>query len=114
MGKGLGNLIKQAQKLTAEMARVQEELAEKTVEASAGGGMVTVVANGQQEILSIKIEPEVVNDDDIEMLQDLIFAAVNEVLRKARDMATEEMGKVAKGLPIAGLNIPGLNMPGLT
>jgi hypothetical protein len=72
------------------------------------------VANGQQEILSIKIEPEVVNDDDIEMLQDLIFAAVNEVLRKARDMATEEMGKVAKGLPIAGLNIPGLNMPGLT
>ncbi len=114
MGKGLGNLIKQAQKLTAEMARVQEELAEKTVEASAGGGMVTVVANGQQEILSIKIEPEVVNDDDIEMLQDLIFAAVNEALKKARDMATEEMGKVAKGLPIAGLNIPGLNMPGLT
>lgn len=114
MAKGLGNLFKQAQKLTADMARVQEELAKKTVEASAGGGMVTVVANGQQEIVSIKIEPEVVNKEDVEMLQDLVFAAVNEALRKARDMATEEMGKIAKGLPIAGLNIPGLNIPGLT
>ena len=113
MAKGLGNLLKQAQKLTAEMARVQKELAEKTVEASAGGGMVTVVANGQQEIVSMKIDPEVVDKDDVEMLQDLIHAAVNEALRKARDMATEEMEKITKGLPIAGLNIPGLNLPGL-
>jgi DNA-binding YbaB/EbfC family protein len=114
MGKGIGNLIKQAQKLTADMAKVQEELAEKTVEASVGGGMVTVVANGQQEIVSIKIEPEVVNEGDVDMLQDLVFAAVNDALRKARDMANEEMGKIAKGLPIAGMKIPGLNLPGLT
>jgi DNA-binding YbaB/EbfC family protein len=114
MAKGLGNLVKQAQKITADMARVQEELAGKTVEASAGGGMVTVVVNGQQEIVSIQVEPEVVNKDDVEMLQDLVLAAANEALRKARDMAAEEMAKVTRGLPIAGLKIPGLNLPGLT
>jgi DNA-binding YbaB/EbfC family protein len=114
MPKGLGNLVKQAQKITEDMARVQQELAGKTVEATAGGGMVTVVANGQQEIVSIKVEPEVVSADDIEMLQDLMLAAANEALRKARDMAAEEMSRVTKGLPIAGLKIPGLNIPGLT
>lgn len=114
MAKGLGNLVKQAQKLTAEMARVQEELGKKTVEASAGGGMVTVVANGQQEIVSVKIDPEVVDREEVEMLQDLIFAATNEALRKARDMISEEMAKITSGLPIAGLKIPGLNIPGLT
>jgi len=114
MAKGLGHLVKQAQKITEDMARIQQELAGKTVEASAGGGMVTVVANGQQEIVSIKIEPEVVSADDMEMLQDLVLAAANEALRKARDMAAEEMSKVTKGLPIAGLKIPGLNIPGLT
>jgi DNA-binding YbaB/EbfC family protein len=114
MGKGLGSLVKQAQKVAAEMARVQEELAGKTVEASAGGGMVTVVANGQQEIVSMKVEPEVVDKDDVEMLQDLILAATNEALRKSRDMAAEEMKKVTSGLPIAGMKIPGLNIPGLT
>jgi hypothetical protein len=108
MAKGLGDIFKQAQKLTAEMARVQQELANKTVEASAGGGMVTVVANGQQEIVSIKIDPEVVSKDDVEMLQDLVLAATNEALRKVRDMIAEEMAKVAGGLPIAGLKIPGL------
>jgi DNA-binding YbaB/EbfC family protein len=113
MAKGFGNLLKQAQKLTAEMARVQEELAGKTVEASVGGGMVTVVASGQREIVSIKIDPEVVNKDDVEMLQDLVFAAVNDALRKAQAMADEEMGKITKGLPMSGMNIPGLNIPGL-
>jgi hypothetical protein len=114
MGKGFGDLVKQAQKIAADMGRVQEELAQKRVEASAGGGMVTVVVNGQQEIVSIKVDPEVVNKDDVEMLQDLVLAAGNEALRKARDMAAEEMAKVTHGLPIAGLKIPGLNLPGLT
>jgi len=114
MAKVLGNLLKQAQKITAEMAKVQEELAKKTVEATTGGGMVTVVANGQREILSVKIDPEVVDPQDVEMLQDLISAATNEALRKVRDMIAEEMGKITSGLPIAGLNIPGLNIPGLT
>jgi len=114
MGKGLGNLVKQAQKVAAEMGRVQEELAGKTVEATAGGGMVTVVANGQQGIVSIKVDPEVIDKDDVEMLQDLVLAATNEALRKSRDMADEEMKKVTSGLPIAGMKIPGLNIPGLT
>ena len=114
MAKGFGNLLKQAQKLTADMARVQEELAGKTVEASAGGGMVTAVANGRQEIVSITVDPEVVSKEEVEMLQDLVLAAVNEALRKARDMAAEEMAKVTRGLPIAGLKIPGLDLPGMT
>jgi DNA-binding YbaB/EbfC family protein len=101
--KNMGSLMKQAQKIQAEMARVQEELSRKTVEASAGGGMVTVVANGKQEIMSVKIDPEVMKLGDIEMLQDLVLAAVNEALKKAQQMITEEMGKIT-----GGLNIPGL------
>lgn len=103
----MGNLLKQAQQFQAKMAKLQEELGDRTVETSAGGGMVTVVVNGRQEILSIKIEPEVINPDDREMLQDLILAAVNDGLSKARDMVNEEMGKLT-----SGLNIP--NIPGLT
>ena len=103
----MGNLLKQAQQFQAKMAKLQEELGDRTVETSAGGGMVTVVVNGRQEILSIKIEPEVINPDDQEMLQDLILAAVNDGLSKARDMVNEEMGKLT-----SGLNIP--NIPGLT
>ena len=95
--------MKQAQKIQAEMARVQEELSRKTVEASAGGGMVTVVANGKQEIISVKIEPEVVTSGDIEMIQDLVLAAVNEALKKSQEMVAEEMRKIT-----GGLNIPGL------
>ena len=83
--------MKQAQKMQAQIAKIQEELAQKTVEASAGGGMVSVVANGKQEIVSIKIEPEVVDPKDVEMLQDLVVAAVNEALRKAREAMEEEM-----------------------
>ena len=103
----MGNLLKQAQQLQTKMARLQEELEEKTVEASSGGGMVTVVVNGRHEILSISIEPEVINPDDQEMLQDLILAAINDGLAKARNMVNEEMGKLT-----GGMNLP--NIPGLT
>ncbi len=101
--KNLGSIMKQAQKMQAQIAKIQEELAQKTVEASAGGGMVSVVASGKQEIVSIKIEPEVVDPKDVEMLQDLVVAAVNEALRKAQEMIAEEMSKVTGGLQIPGL-----------
>ena len=101
--KGMGNMMKQAQKLQSQMMKLQEELADKTVESSSGGGMVTVVANGRQQIVSIQIENEVVDPDDVEMLQDLILAAVNDALAKAQEMVSSEMGK-----PTGGLNIPGL------
>ena len=101
--KNLGNIMKQAQKMQAQIAKVQEELADKTVEASAGGGMVTVVVNGKQEVLSIKIEPEVIDVQDAEMLQDLVVAAVNEGLRKSQEMVAEEMKKITGGLQIPGL-----------
>lgn len=102
----MGNLMKQAQQFQAKMAKLQEELGEKTVEASAGGGMVSVVANGRQEIISIKIETEVIDPDDPEMLQDLILAAVNDALSKAKSMVNEEMGKLTHGLNLP--NVPGL------
>jgi hypothetical protein len=101
--KNMGALLKQAQKMQAEMARIQEELSHKTVEASAGGGMVTVVADGKHQIISVKVDPEVIKMNDIEMLQDLITAAVNEALKKAQEMIAEEMGKIT-----GGFNIPGL------
>ena len=101
--KNLGNIMKQAQKMQAQIAKVQEELADKTVEASSGGGMVTVVVNGKQEVLSIKIEPEVIDAQDKEMLQDLVVAAVNEGLRKSQEMVAEEMKKITGGLQIPGL-----------
>jgi nucleoid-associated protein EbfC len=102
----MGNLLKQAQQFQAKMAKLQEELGERTVDASSGGGMVTVVANGKQEILSLTIDPEVIDPEDREMLQDLIIAAVNDALVKAKNMVQEEMGKLTHGL-----NIP--NLPGL-
>lgn len=102
----MGKLMKQAQQLQAKMAKMQEELSEKTVEASAGGGMVTAVANGKQEVVSIHIEKEVIDPDDAEMLQDLIMAAVNDALNRAKDMMNEEMGKLTKGMNIPGL--PGM------
>lgn len=104
MAKGMfGDMMKQAKKLQQEMGKIQEEARQKTVEATVGGGMVTVVANGAMEILSIKIEREVVNPEETEMLQDLILAATNEALRRAQQMVNEEMGKLT-----GGLNIPGL------
>ncbi len=95
--------MKQAQQLQSKMARMQEEMAQKTIEASAGGGMVKVVANGKQEVVSIHIEKEVVDPDDIEMLQDLILAAVNEALVQSQKMVSDEMSKLT-----GGMNIPGL------
>ena len=107
MAKGF-NPLQQVKALQEKMAKMQEELAFKKVEASAGGGMVTVVVNGRQEVLSIKIDPQVVDPEDIEMLQDLVVAAVNDALRRAQEMIAAEMGKLAGGLNIPGLNIPGL------
>ncbi len=101
--KNIGSLMKQAQKMQAQIAKVQEELAKKTIEASAGGGMVSVVVNGKQEVVSIKIEPEVIDSNDKEMLQDLVVAAVNEALRKSQEMVSEEMSKITGGLQIPGL-----------
>lgn len=86
-----------------QMMEIQEELADRTVEATVGGGMVTVVANGQQDILSIRIDPEVVDPNDVEMLQDLVLAAVNEAHRKAQELMTQEMNKLTGGLKIPGL-----------
>ncbi|MEA3241167.1 MAG: YbaB/EbfC family nucleoid-associated protein [Pseudomonadota bacterium] len=105
MAKGMGNLLKQAQQMQAKMAKIQEEVGARTVESSAGGGMVTVVANGKQEILSISIEPQVVDPDDIDMLQDLVVAAINQVLKEAGEMMSAEMGKVTGGMQIPGLNM---------
>jgi len=104
------NLMKQAQELQKKVKKMQEELENKIVEATSGGGMITVTANGRQEILSIKIEPEVVNPDDVEMLEDLILAAVNEAKRKSEELAQEEMKKITGGMNIPGIgnmNIPG-------
>ena len=101
--KGLGDLMKQAQRMKAEMGRIQAEVAAKTVEGSAGGGMVTVVANGKGEILSVRIDPEVARGEDQEMLQDLVTAAANDALRKARELLTQEVSRVAGGLGLPGL-----------
>jgi len=103
MTKGLGNILKQAQQMQARISQLQEEMAGKSVEAASGGGMVKIVMNGRQEILSVRIDPEVVNREEIEMLQDLIAAAVNEAIRKSQEMMQEEMKKIT-----GGLNIPGL------
>lgn len=101
--KMLGDMMRQAQKLQEQMMKTQEEAKKKTVEASAGGGMVTAVASGAGELVSIKIEKDVVNPDDVEMLQDLILAASNEALRRAQEMVSEEMSKLTGGLQIPGL-----------
>jgi hypothetical protein len=103
MSKNLGNILKQAQKMQAKMAEIQDEMADKTVEASSGGGMVTVVANGKQEVVSVVVDSEIAGSDDLEMLQDLIVAAVNEALKKSKELMSEEMGKVTSGLGIPGM-----------
>lgn len=101
--KGMGNMMKQAQKLQSKMLKLQGELAEKTVETTSGGGMVKVVANGRQQIVSIQIEEEVIDPDDVEMLQDLILAAINDALAKSQEMISGEMSKLT-----GGINIPGM------
>jgi DNA-binding YbaB/EbfC family protein len=106
MAKGIGgmaNLLKQAQEMQAQISKIQEELAQKTVGGSAGGGMVEVTVNGQLNLTAIKIEPAVVSADEREMLEDLILAAVNDGMRKARDMVSAEMSKVTGGFKVPGL-----------
>lgn len=103
MPGNMNNMMKQVQKMQKEMEKLQEEVEQREVEASAGGGAVTVKVNGKREILDIAIQPAVVDPDDIEMLQDLILAAANEALRKAEEMMSKEMGKVT-----GGMNLPGL------
>jgi DNA-binding YbaB/EbfC family protein len=103
--QNFSNIMKQAKKIQERMARLQEELADKTVEATAGGGMVTATVNGRFELVSIKLDKEVVNPEDVEMLQDLIVAAVSEGIRKAQEMASAEMAKIT-----GGFNIPGMPM----
>ena len=103
MAKGLGNIMKQAQLMQQKMARMQEELGNRQVEASAGGGMVTARVNGRQQLLNLAIDRNVVDPEDVEMLQDLVVAAVNEAIKKSQEMAQEEMGRIT-----GGLNIPGL------
>jgi hypothetical protein len=100
---GMGNLLKQAQEMQARMTKIQEELGQKTVEGSAGGGMVQVTVNGQLNLHAVKIDPTVINAEEKEMLEDLILAAVNDGMRKAREMATAEMSKITGGFKIPGL-----------
>jgi nucleoid-associated protein EbfC len=103
--QNFSTIMKQAKKMQEKMGQLQQELETRTVEAQAGGGMVRVVVNGKFEIVSLKIEKEVVNPEDIEMLQDLITAVVNEGIRKAQEMASAEMAKIT-----GGLNIPGMGL----
>jgi DNA-binding YbaB/EbfC family protein len=103
MMQNMNNIVKQAKKIQEKIAKIQEELENKTVEASSGGGMVSVIINGKHELISLKIEKEVVNSEDVDMLQDLIIAAVNEGMRKAQEMISTEMSQVT-----GGLNIPGM------
>ena len=99
----LGNILQQAQKLQSRVSEIQAELGKRRIEASAGGGMVTAVVNGRQELVSIHIDPSVVDPEDIEILEDLVVAAVSEAMERASKTAAEEMQKVAGGLPIPDL-----------
>jgi DNA-binding YbaB/EbfC family protein len=101
--KNMRKMMKEVQRMQAEMARVQEELESKTVEATAGGGVVRVVVNGHLEVKAIEIEPGAVDPEDVEMLQDMVLAAVNEGIRKAQEMSADEMAKVTGGLDLSGL-----------
>jgi len=104
-GGGMGDLIKQAQQMQRRMSEVQASLKERVVEAAAGGGMVTVMANGHQEIVAVKIDKEVVDPEDVEMLEDLVQLAANQALKKAKDLSSEEMKKITGGI---GMNLPGM------
>jgi len=100
---GLGDLMKQAQRLKAEMERIQAEAATKTVDGSAGGGMVTAIANGKGELLSVRIDPAAVREEDLDMLQDLITAAANDALRKARELLAQDVSRLTGGFGLPGL-----------
>ena len=100
---GMGDLVRQAQKMQHKMAEVQQGLKERVVEGTAGGGMVSVLVNGAQEVVAVKIDPQVVDPDDVAMLEDLILAAARQGLKKAHDLAQEEMSKVTGGISLPGL-----------
>lgn len=102
MGMNMNKMMKQVQKMQQEMARVQEEMSAKTIEGKAGGGAVTVTVNGKPEVVAVKIDPEVVDPDDVEMLQDLIMAATNEAIRQSQDMMSQAMARFTGGLKIPG------------
>ncbi len=104
MAQNMGDMMKQAQQLQAKLARIQEEAGSKTIEASAGGNMVVATVNGRLEVVALRIDPAVVSADDVEMLQDLVMAAMNEGIRQAQQMMANEMGKVTGGFKIPGLN----------
>jgi nucleoid-associated protein EbfC len=106
MKGGLGGMMKQVQQMQAKMAEMQAQLESTEVEGSAGGGMVKVIVNGKNEIRSITIDKEVVNPDDVEMLQDLIVAALNQAREKSQELQQQQMSSIT-----GGLNIPGLNLP---
>jgi DNA-binding YbaB/EbfC family protein len=103
MGGNMNKMMKQVQKMQQEMLKMQEELATRTVESTAGGGVVKVVASGKNELVSIEIKPEAVDPEDLEMLQDLVLAAVNEALKKAQEMINGEMARLTGGLKIPGM-----------
>ena len=98
MSKGFNQILQQAKKMQDQLVKLQEEMGDKTVEAQSGGGMVTCVVNGRQEVVSLKISPEVLEEKDNELLEDLITAAVNEGLNRSREMVQEEMSKVTGGM----------------
>lgn len=102
-GGGMNQMLKQAKKMQQQMEQMQEEIYAREIEASAGGGAVKVRVNGHQELLDVQIKPEVVDPEDVEMLQDLILTAVNDALKQAQDMMTNEMGKLTGGLKLPGL-----------
>ena len=103
MKGGMNSIVRQAQKMQAQIAKVQEEIGKKKVEASTGGGVVTAVVNGNQELLELKINPEVVDPDDVEILEEMIIGAVNQAMKTAEDMMNTEVEKITGGLSIPGL-----------
>ncbi len=103
MNGNMKKMMQQAQKLQRQMMETQESLKDERVEATAGGGMIKVVADGQQNVLEVSIDPQVVDAEDVEMLQDLVLAAVTEALKKSRDLAEEKMGTLAKGMGLPGM-----------
>ena len=108
MKGGMQGMLKQVQKMQAEMQKVQSELVNLTVTEEAGGGMIKATANGNREIISVEIDPQVIDKDDKEILEDLVVAAVNKALASASKLAEEEMAKVTKGMIPPGMNIPGM------
>ncbi|HCQ02162.1 MAG: YbaB/EbfC family nucleoid-associated protein [Gemmatimonadota bacterium] len=105
MAKGMSGMMKQVQKMQKKMMELQGELEQQRVEGTAGGGMITVVANGRQDILEIKIQPDVVDPDDVEMLEDLILAAIHQAQQRAQEMMNKEMGQITGGVQIPGLTL---------